>query len=44
MATEEEERKIRASNRRTIVVFGLIVAAFSGPALYRIGRYLIELL
>lgn len=40
----EEERKNRSSNRRTIVVFGLIFAIFAAPALYRIGRYLIELL
>lgn len=42
--TTEEERKNRASNRRTIVVFGTVVAAFTAPALYRLGRYLIDLL
>ena len=40
----EEERKRRASNRRTIVAMGLIVAVFAAPAVYRLGRYLIELL
>ena len=40
----EEQRKARASNRRTIVVLGLVVAVFAVPALYQIGRYLIDLL
>lgn len=39
---EDDERSIRASNRRTIVAIGLIVAIFSAPALYRLGRYLLE--
>ena len=40
----EEERKVRASNRRTIAAVGLIVAVFAGPAVYQLGRYLIDLL
>ena len=40
----EEERKIRSSNRRTIVIFGVIFAVFAASALYRIGLYLIDLL
>ena len=41
MHTEEEDRKIRASNRRTILIIGLIIAAFAVPALFRIGTYLL---
>lgn len=44
MPLDEEERRTRASNRRTIVAFGVIVGIFSAPALFRIGRYLIEAL
>ena len=43
MMLTEEERKARGSNRRTIVILGLVVAIFAAPAIYRIGRYLIEL-
>lgn len=40
----EEQRKARASNRRTIIALGLVIAAFAAPSLFRIGRYLIDLL
>lgn len=40
----EEERKARASNRRTIIAFGVIVIGLTAPAAYRIGRHLIDLL
>lgn len=40
----EEQRKTRTSNRRTIAAVGLIVAVFAGPAVYQLGRYLIDLL
>ena len=42
MQEDEEQRKIRASNRRILVVIGLIVVLFAGPAVYELGRYLIE--
>lgn len=42
--TAEEERKTRASNRRTILAFAIIVAAFAGPAVVRLARHLLDLL
>lgn len=42
MPEDEEQRKIQASNRRTLVVIGLIIALFAGPAVFELGRYLIE--
>lgn len=41
---DEEQRRNRASNRRTIVAIGVIVAIFAAPAVFKIGRYLIEAL
>ena len=42
MPDDEDQRKIQASNRLTLVVIGLIVVLFAGPAVYELGRYLIE--
>ena len=44
MSNDAEQAKIRASNRRTILGIGLVVAVMTVPALYVIGKYLIGLI
>lgn len=44
ISPNEDQDKIRRSNRRTLLGFGLVILVFAGPAAYRIGRALIELL
>lgn len=41
---DEDARKIRRSNRATIIIFAVVVAIFVGPALYQLVRYLFELI
>ena len=44
MTDGEDHEKIQRSNRATIIIFGLVMAVFVGPALFRIGRYLLDLI
>lgn len=39
--SEDEQRAIRASNRRVLIVIGLVVAGFAIPALVRIATHLL---